>query len=237
MDIYANISPPSNKRKGFTLIEISIVIVIISLIIAGVTAGSSLVASAKLQADIKSLANYQMAYSQFWSQYNAIPGDMVNASSYWPIITFNGNGDGKVTTGGEAGYAFPELAQAKLIDPVAPVAGPAWPKSYLDPKRSDYFLLAIRTAYNITNGNSVMLYSPTLGGITGYTTAQDLAIDTKIDDGIPTKGKVVGYSNPTNDCILQSDGVTNAANNYTGIGSYNLQATTTACPLVVWMSH
>jgi prepilin-type N-terminal cleavage/methylation domain-containing protein len=72
------------KQHGFTLVELSIVIVIIGLIVAGVTAGQSLVAAAKIQSQITELKKYEVAYNIFKLEYNAVPGDMSNAISYWP---------------------------------------------------------------------------------------------------------------------------------------------------------
>jgi prepilin-type N-terminal cleavage/methylation domain-containing protein len=94
------------QTKGFTLVELSIVIIIIGFLIAGVSAGNSLIQSAKLNAVINEMTNYHTAYITFNDRYNAVPGDMPNASSYWPNCTpnsvsyCNGNGNGMIELDG-----------------------------------------------------------------------------------------------------------------------------------------
>ena len=96
--VLACFKPGPKAGMGFTLVELSIVIVIIGLIIAGVTSGSSLINSAKLSAQIADLQKYRTAFNAFIMQYNAVPGDMANATSYWPSAgATNGNGDGRLT--------------------------------------------------------------------------------------------------------------------------------------------
>ena len=56
---YINVLYVNNQRKGFSLIELSIVLIIIGLVISGVTAGSSLIETAKLRglvAEIRSIS-------------------------------------------------------------------------------------------------------------------------------------------------------------------------------------
>lgn len=94
-------------KDGFTLVELSIVIIIVGLLISGITAGSSLIKQAKLHAIVTEMDNLQLAYNQFVLIYSAVPGDMVNASSYWPSTCTvsgipgecNGDGDGIIQGG------------------------------------------------------------------------------------------------------------------------------------------
>ena len=67
-------------QEGFTLIELSIVIVIIGLIVAGVVGGQTLVLQAKIRSQISDFNKYKIAYNTFQLEYNAIPGDFNQAS-------------------------------------------------------------------------------------------------------------------------------------------------------------
>jgi prepilin-type N-terminal cleavage/methylation domain-containing protein len=71
------------KKLGFTLIELSIVIVIIGLIVAGVVGGQQLVRSAGLRNVITEYNNIDAAIKSFRLVYDAIPGDFSAAESYW----------------------------------------------------------------------------------------------------------------------------------------------------------
>ncbi|MDA0781958.1 MAG: prepilin-type N-terminal cleavage/methylation domain-containing protein [Rickettsiales bacterium] len=82
----------SRPEKGFTLIELSIVIVIIGLIVAGVVGGQALVEQAKLRQQIADLKKYEIAVNTFKLEYNSIPGDFINANSYWGVAGGDGNG-------------------------------------------------------------------------------------------------------------------------------------------------
>lgn len=70
------------KHRGFTLVELSVVIVLIGLIIAGVVGAQSLVKQGKMRAQISELQKYQVAFNTFRLEYNAIPGDFDRASQY-----------------------------------------------------------------------------------------------------------------------------------------------------------
>ena len=83
--------------KGFTLVELSIVIIIIGLLIVGVVSANSLVEAARLNAVINEFKSHQLSYIGFTNHYNAVPGDMENAGAFWPSCTTNPskcNGDG-----------------------------------------------------------------------------------------------------------------------------------------------
>jgi prepilin-type N-terminal cleavage/methylation domain-containing protein len=84
------------STSGFTLVELSVVIVIIGLIVAGVMGGQSLVKSSKINAQILDFNKFEVAYNAFKLEYDAIPGDMRNAGSSWAGAT-NGDGNGRIT--------------------------------------------------------------------------------------------------------------------------------------------
>ncbi len=87
------------KIRGFTLIELSIVLVIIGLIVGGVVGGASLVKSARLQKEITTIKEYKTAINAFRSLYDELPGDMPDADEYWSECvdssagSCSGNGD------------------------------------------------------------------------------------------------------------------------------------------------
>jgi prepilin-type N-terminal cleavage/methylation domain-containing protein len=72
------------RNKGFTLIELSIVLVIIGLIVGGILVGRDLVTSAALRAQITQIEKYNTAVNTFRIKFNAIPGDMqVNVATQY----------------------------------------------------------------------------------------------------------------------------------------------------------
>ena len=89
-------------KQGFTLLELSIVLVIIGLIIGGITVGQDLIRSSEINATVSHVKKIAVAVRAFQLKYNQLPGDMNNATSYWPADCVddgatnpcNGDGDG-----------------------------------------------------------------------------------------------------------------------------------------------
>ena len=114
------------ESQGFTLVELSIVIIIIGFLIAAIAAGQSLVKQARLNSVLTEMQNYKVAYSSFRLRYHAIPGDMKNPEIYWAYNSStpcseienicNGNGDKVVQDGNEAAAAWRELTLAGMIN-------------------------------------------------------------------------------------------------------------------------
>jgi prepilin-type N-terminal cleavage/methylation domain-containing protein len=69
------------KQVGFTLIELSIVLVIIGLIVGGVLVGQDLIKAAEIRATIGQYEKYNSAMNTFRTKYNGMPGDLVAAQS------------------------------------------------------------------------------------------------------------------------------------------------------------
>jgi prepilin-type N-terminal cleavage/methylation domain-containing protein len=61
---------------GFTLIELSIVLVIIGLIVGGVLVGQDLIRAATVRAQITQIEKYNTAVNTFYGKYQALPGDL-----------------------------------------------------------------------------------------------------------------------------------------------------------------
>ena len=116
-------------RYGFSLVELSIVLVVVSLIIGGILAGKTMVRSSQLNSILTEAAGYQNAVAQFQRMYNAMPGDMSTATNYWGTAnggcpngagdsteTCNGNGNAYVLGPDEMFRAWQHLANAELIE-------------------------------------------------------------------------------------------------------------------------
>jgi len=63
-------------RDGFTLIELSIVLIIIGLIVGGILVGQDLVKAAAVRAEIAQIDKYNSAVHAFQNKYGFLPGDM-----------------------------------------------------------------------------------------------------------------------------------------------------------------
>jgi prepilin-type N-terminal cleavage/methylation domain-containing protein len=80
-----------NKQSAFTLIELSIVMVILGLLAGSVLAGQSLIRAAEIRSYIDDGMKFKTAVNLFNDKYVALPGDMPNATSYWGVLAGDGN--------------------------------------------------------------------------------------------------------------------------------------------------
>jgi prepilin-type N-terminal cleavage/methylation domain-containing protein len=199
------------KLSGFTLLELSIVLVIIGLIIGGVMVGQEMIKQAEIRNIQNAVQNYQTAVNTFKLKYNALPGDFVRAKSYWPdplctddgANTCNGNGDGNIWGSGAAGEDMrawehlslsgivPSNLTGKLSGGSREVPGVNIPVS----PRGGYRIAASTLYTKIVN--SVRIVNGLAnGGILEVSEAQ--GIDVKIDDGLASSGKFLAWDSPTN---------------------------------------
>ncbi len=73
----------NKKIRGFTLIEMSVVLVIVGLIVGGIILGQSLIRQSQVSGTLADEQQYMHAMVQFQQKYNAMPGDFANATTYW----------------------------------------------------------------------------------------------------------------------------------------------------------
>ncbi len=104
-----------NRPNGFSLVELSITLVIIGLIVAAIARGAHLMQAAQINKVISELTGYKQAVENFELKYHNLPGDQPNASNFWPNVT-NGNGDGKIIGNDtERLQAWSHLAKAHMM--------------------------------------------------------------------------------------------------------------------------
>jgi prepilin-type N-terminal cleavage/methylation domain-containing protein len=85
----------TSDGTGFTLIEMSIVLVIIGLIVGGVLAGQTLIRAAQLRGIMREKEQFETAVNTFFGKYQCLPGDCSNISDFITGAT-NGDGNGQV---------------------------------------------------------------------------------------------------------------------------------------------
>lgn len=117
---------PLHKLKddsGFSLVEISIALLIMGIIIGGILKGQDLLESARLKSLTTQVNEYRVAVTLFQDRYGALPGDYAHASSYIEGTLKDGNGDGRIEGSGlassgaghEAFSFWAHLSAAELI--------------------------------------------------------------------------------------------------------------------------
>ena len=136
-------------RHGFSLVELSIVLVILGLLTGGILAGQSLIRAAELRSVVSEYQRYAVATRSFQEKYRALPGDMPNATAFWGAAhatpstcettagtgtqTCNGDGDGLIGHASilplERWRFWTHLANAGMIEGnYSGLAGPLAPK-------------------------------------------------------------------------------------------------------------
>jgi prepilin-type N-terminal cleavage/methylation domain-containing protein len=111
-------------EKGFTLVEIAIVLVIIGLLLGGILKGQEMITQAKIKNVIADMSGVSAAMYGYQDRYRALPGDDKAAggaaTARWGASAPKGDGDGVVTgtwttAASEAGWFWDHLRRAGFV--------------------------------------------------------------------------------------------------------------------------
>jgi prepilin-type N-terminal cleavage/methylation domain-containing protein len=178
------------QQKGFTLVEIAIVLVIIGLLLGGILKGQEMITQAKIKNVIADFSGISAAYHGYQDRYRAIPGDDPNANTRWAGAT-QGNGDGQVagtynsaTATDESRHWWDHLRRAGFV------AGTGTQQPFN----------AVTGMLGVQTGNAASPVAAALGGFTSLIICSAnlpdkiaIAVDTQMDDGVPSTGTVRGF--------------------------------------------
>lgn len=96
------------QQSGFTLLQMSIALMIIGLIVGGILVGQNLIQAAAISAQISQISKYQQAVINFQTKYNGyLPGDIPNPYAtnfgFQTRGAYAGEGDGNGIIEGNCG--------------------------------------------------------------------------------------------------------------------------------------
>lgn len=190
--------------SAFSLIEISIVLVIIGLITGAVFKGQELIDSAKIRSIAQDFQHYSLSVSTYQEIYQALPGDDPKATMHFTGTT-SGDGNGQIT-GSEADLFWQHLNKASIINSDKAPAS----------KLGGLYTIAFQPSAEMP-GHWFMLAKE--GGAGLFTPKQAQALKNKIDPGNidPNQGQLIvkDASGAAGKCIQN--------------GHLNLEIKTAAC--------
>jgi len=189
------------KQKGFTLVEIAIVLVIVGLLIGGVLKGQEMITNAKLKRIESDNAGLAAAMFSYQDRYLQLPGDDSGAGARFDVYTTgigalaNGFGDGVIGDG---------------TDWATVVAGAAWVAPVVaGTQETSKFFGHLRAAGLIPGGSGTDATRPTnaYGGLIGLQNgslkmaghatvfgqiegAIARILEARLDDGAPATGRM-----------------------------------------------
>jgi prepilin-type N-terminal cleavage/methylation domain-containing protein len=179
-------------QKGFTLVEIAIVLVIIGLLLGGILKGQEMITQAKIKNVIADFSGISAAYHGYQDRYRAIPGDDPQAATRWTGAAISATagepGNGVVqggwnsaTAGDESRLWWDHLRRAGFVSG----AGTQQPFN------------AVTGMIGVQTGDAAG--GAIFGGFSGLIICSanlpdkiSTAIDTQMDDGQPASGTVRG---------------------------------------------
>lgn len=229
------------NQRGFTLVELAIVMIIIGLLIGGILKGQELIANAQLTATVAQIKGIDGALSTFRDKYSALPGDMTGPNARLRDCTTApcstaGNGNGRidepatlgnvVAAASEGLVAFTHMAAADLISGVNLNGTATFGSALPEAKIGGGFWIGF-TANGVGNGvtglrpghylvfNGLMA-SVAAASTSGITSTQAAQVDRKMDDGDPTAGDLQSTGSG---CVLS--------------GAYQEALTTASCSLYI----
>jgi prepilin-type N-terminal cleavage/methylation domain-containing protein len=204
-------------EKGFTLVELAIVLVIVGLLIAGILKGQELITNSQITSTISQIEGLGGAVNTFKQKYGAYPGDMSNASTRLincaanPCNNGNGNSVINVNVGAinaitnESAYFFNHLRAAELITSFDGTAvaqfGAAFPGASIG---GGYMVGDTRngapTGFNAADfrPGPYLVLTGQIAAVTAntgvLTPSQGARIDRTIDDGQTSSGSVIAQN-------------------------------------------
>ena len=215
----------AKQQSGFTLVEIAIVLVIISLLLGGVLKGTELIENSKVRRSVNDINGVAAAYNAYVDRYRAIPGDDGNVAALkargglWSDITRAGNSDGRLAinrnqvfnVNGEHDRFWIHLKAAGFISG--------------DPKEVDEAALP-KNAFGGMIGVTTQVVNSSLAGLkvclSQVPGKAAMALDNQMDDGDGAKG--VMRATPGN-----NNGAATNPNNQELPNPYNEDSTYTVC--------
>ncbi len=171
------------KTKGFTLVELAIVLVIVGIILGGVLKGQEIIANAKIKRIVNDYKGYLAAIYTYQERYSALPGDDRRASARFSGCSGISNGDGDGRMDDEDGTTWGRYWLHLRCAGIIPGSGSNHPThAFGGHVQIDY------DSFNLS-GHTLCFYN--MPG--------DIAeiIDLKNDDGIPNKGSIQGDGSAT----------------------------------------
>jgi prepilin-type N-terminal cleavage/methylation domain-containing protein len=248
----------TSHKNAFSLVELSIVLVILGLLVGGVLSGQSLIRAAELRSVSTEYQRYTTAIGTFREKYFAIPGDMSNAVSFWGNTdTGNGDGDGTIeSTGTAIGAAgaltsneisnfWIHLTKAALVEgSYTAIANTTLTAPTNNPKaKLSNAAWNVGTLGSVAN-TSVVYFEGSYGNVfyfgSGTAAAAPTAalkpeeawnLDTKLDDGRPDIGTVTTLESQGLAAGTACSSITAAATTLAA-SSYSLTNASSACSLV-----
>jgi prepilin-type N-terminal cleavage/methylation domain-containing protein len=177
------------NQRGFTLVEIAIVLVIIGLLLGGILKGQEMITQAKIKNAMADFTGISAAYHGYQDRYRSIPGDDSGATR-WSGATA-GNNDGRVagtynssTSNAESRLFWDHLRRAGFVSG----SGQAQPYNAVTG------MIGVQTGDG-TGGSP----GTALGGFAGLIMCSAglpdkiaIAVDTQMDDGTIGTGTVRG---------------------------------------------
>jgi len=209
----------NKQQQGFTLVELSIVLVIIGLIVSGILVGQDMIKAAEIRSTVSQIEGFNTAVNTFRDKYRNIPGDIVSTDAtrfgFQTRTGATGRGDGNRlleanaagarTLGHETALFWRDLSQANLVGDTFTIATDAFPAAAITAGEVNAWLpeakigqghyFAISTQGGRNFYNIAQVTAATTAGVytlgTAMTPQTAFNIDDKMDDGNPVTGIVV----------------------------------------------
>ena len=224
------------QQKGFTLVEIAIVLVIIGLLLGGILKGQEMITQAKIKNIISDFSGISAAFHGYQDRYRALPGDDAGAAARWAGATTSGTAGNGVISGtyNNGGVACTTASEACLWWDHLRRSGFVAGAGLNQPLNAVSGLVGVQTGDNASPGPAI---GPVLGqaaGVGGFfglimcsANLPDkvaIATDTQMDDGVRLTGAVRGQLQTANNPNIVVDATAAGAG---GAGSYVESGTNT----------
>ncbi len=176
------------SKKGFTLVELAIVLVVIGIILGAVLKGQELINNAKMKRAYNQYREILAAVYTYYDKYGKYPGDDNTANSRWAAAT-NGNNNGIIDglTLGCAQNATTETCQAWLHMRLANILTGATTASDGTRAPSNAYGGSIGIGYATVQGLTTMWIA--FNNVPGDVCA---SLDQQYDDGAYNTGSIRG---------------------------------------------
>lgn len=199
------------NHEGFTLVEISIVMIIIGLLIGGTFGGMKLIENMQINSTVQMLNSIESAAITFKDTYGRLPGDMPNTAARLPNCTVapcatGGNGDRRLDASLAMQAAITDTSERFTFWHHLQAAGitslgikNTTDMNFGEGQPETALGIGLRMTY--WSGNHWSMMTNTIANATAYA-PEDLmlngqilrALETKMDDGKPQMGRIWTYS-------------------------------------------